>query len=90
MCLGIPAKIIAIEDDNLGKAEYLGTKVRVNLSLLDKVKIGDWVIIHAGFAITRLDEQEAQETLNLLLEISRTNKTENYNFKSWMNYGKKK
>lgn len=76
MCLGIPAKIIAIEEDNLGKAEYLGTKVRVNLSLLDDVKVGDWVIIHAGFAITRLDEQEAQETLNLLREITWANKNE--------------
>lgn len=76
MCLGIPAKIIAIEENNLGKAEYLGTKVRINLSLLDEVKIGDWVIIHAGFAITRLDEQEAQETLNLLQEITAANTNE--------------
>lgn len=76
MCLGIPAKIIVIEEGNLGKAEYLGTKVRVNLSLLDEVKVGDWVIIHAGFAITRLDEQEARETLNLLQEITTANKNE--------------
>ncbi len=74
MCLGIPAKIIAIDENNFGKAEYLGTRVRVNLSLLDEINIGDWVIIHAGFAITRLDEQEAQETLNLLREISQTDK----------------
>lgn len=60
----------------MGKAEYLGTKVRVNLSLLDEVKVGDWVIIHAGFAITRLDEQEARETLNLLQEITTANKNE--------------
>lgn len=76
MCLGIPAKIIVIEEGNLGRAEYLGTKVRVNLSLLDEVKVGDWVIIHAGFAITRLDEQEARETLNLLQEITTANKNE--------------
>ncbi len=70
MCLGIPAKIISIEEGNTGKADYLGTKVKVNLSLLDEIKVGDWVIIHAGFAISRLDEAEAQETLNLLREIA--------------------
>jgi len=76
MCLGIPAKIVAIEDGNLGKADYLGTRVKVNLSLLDEVKVGDWVIIHAGFAISRLDETEAQETLNLLREIAAASKDE--------------
>jgi len=70
MCLGIPAKVTAVEEGGLGKAEYLGTKVRVNLSLLEEVKVGDWVIIHAGFAISRLDEAEAQETLALLREIA--------------------
>ena len=70
MCLGIPAKVIQISLDGLGKVDYLGTKVRVNFSLLENVRPGDWVIVHAGFAITRLDEEEAQETLALLREIS--------------------
>lgn len=70
MCLGIPAKIVSIEEGNTGRADYLGTRVKVNLSLLDDIKVGDWVIIHAGFAISRLNETEAQETLNLLREIA--------------------
>ena len=49
----------------------MGTKVKVDFSLLEDVQPGDWVIVHAGFAITRLDEEEAQETLTLLREIVR-------------------
>ena len=71
MCLGIPAKVIKIDDFNQGKVDYLGTLVRANFSLLEKVSIGDWVILHAGFAITRLDEQDAEETLELLREMAK-------------------
>jgi hydrogenase expression/formation protein HypC len=70
MCLGIPAKVTQIDASGLGKVDYIGTKVRVNFSLLEDVKPGDWVIVHAGFAISKLDEQEAQETLSLLREIA--------------------
>ena len=69
MCLGIPAKVIQIDDSLEGKIEYLGTKVKTNFSLLDDVKIGDWVIVHAGFAISKLNEKEARETLDLLREL---------------------
>ena len=48
----------------------MGTKVRTSFALLKDVKIGDWVIIHAGFAISRLDEEESQETLTLLKDIA--------------------
>jgi len=68
MCLGIPAKIIEIDETKHGKIDYLGTKVKTNFSLLEDVKIGDWVIVHAGFAISKLNEEEAQETLALLRE----------------------
>jgi hydrogenase expression/formation protein HypC len=70
MCLGIPAKVIQVEPSRLGKVDYLGTKVRVNFSLLEDIALGDWVIVHAGFAISRLDEGEARETLELLREIA--------------------
>jgi len=69
MCLGIPAKVIKIDDSNQGKVDYLGTKVKTNFALLDNIKPGDWVIVHAGFAITKLDEDEAKETLAMLREI---------------------
>ncbi|MDH7512284.1 MAG: HypC/HybG/HupF family hydrogenase formation chaperone [Clostridiales bacterium] len=70
MCLGIPARVTQIDASGLGKVDYLGTKIRVNFSLLEEIKPGDWVIVHAGFAISKLDEQEAQETLSLLREIA--------------------
>ena len=72
MCLGIPAKVIQIDESKQGKVDYLGTKVKTNLSLLENVKVGDWVIVHAGFAISALDEEEAQETLSLLREMAAT------------------
>lgn len=77
MCLGIPAKVIEIDDALLGKVDYLGTKVKTNFCLLDRVESGDWVIVHAGFAITKLDEEEAQETLSMLREIVKTQKESN-------------
>lgn len=70
MCLGIPAKVIGLDESGIGKVDYLGTKVKANLTLLENVKIGDWVILHAGFAISQLNEEEAQETLQLLREYT--------------------
>lgn len=70
MCLGIPAKIIQIDESKQGKVNYLGTKVRTNFALLEHVKPGDWVIIHAGFAISKLEEKEAKETLDMLRKIA--------------------
>ncbi|MCK4263526.1 MAG: HypC/HybG/HupF family hydrogenase formation chaperone [Candidatus Aminicenantes bacterium] len=74
MCLGIPAKVTLIDKSKQGKVDYLGTKVKTNFALLDDVKIGDWVILHAGFAISKLDEEEAQETFELLREFARNSK----------------
>lgn len=70
MCLAIPAKVTQVDDSRQGKIDYLGAKVRVDFSLLDDVRPGDWVIVHAGFAISKLNEEEAQETLSLLREIA--------------------
>ncbi|MBM3295110.1 MAG: HypC/HybG/HupF family hydrogenase formation chaperone [Candidatus Aminicenantes bacterium] len=70
MCLGIPVKIVELDaSGELGKVDYLGTKVQTSFALLPGVGLGDWVIVHAGFAISRLDEEEARETLALLREI---------------------
>jgi len=76
MCLGIPAKVVKIEESNFGKVDYLGTKVKTNLSLIEDVKIGDWVIVHAGFAISKLNEEEAKETLLMLRELASQQATE--------------
>ena len=60
-------KVIEIRGD-MGDVEVGGVKREVGLMLLEDVRVGDWVIIHAGFAISKLDEDQAEETLGLLKE----------------------
>ena len=69
MCLAVPAKITRIDASGQGTASYMGSEVKVNLSLVPQAGRGDWVIIHAGFAISKLDEEEARETLRLMREF---------------------
>jgi len=70
MCLAIPGKIIEIEKNNEHAiVDYGdGTRRKANVTLID-AKIGDYVLVHAGFAIEKLNEKEAQETLSLFREI---------------------
>lgn len=70
MCLAVPARITRLEDSGQGTVDYLGTEVRTNFSLVPQARTGDWVIIHAGFAISVLDAQEARETLRLFRELA--------------------
>ena len=65
MCLSIPAKILSI-GDNVAKASVGGSIVEVSLHLVDTVKPGDYVLVHAGFALNKIDEKEALATLALL------------------------
>ena len=65
MCLGIPMQILKI-DGNVASAGLGGTNRCIYLDVLDKeIQVGDYVIVHAGFAIRKIDDKEAQETLNL-------------------------
>ena len=70
MCLAIPGKIIEIDNKtNHAVVDYGdGTKRKINISLVE-AKIGDYVLVHAGFAIQFLDEKEALETLDLFREM---------------------
>lgn len=68
MCLAIPAKVVSVEGP-LAQVEVGGVSKTVSLHLLDGVEAGDYVVLHAGFALSRLDEAEAQETLRLLGEM---------------------
>ena len=68
MCLAIPARIIELEDDK-AVADAMGNRWNVRTTLIPGVKIGDIVLIHAGFAITTLDEEEAKKTWELFEEI---------------------
>ena len=65
MCLAVPAKIVRLEESGQGTASYMGSEVRANFSLVPQARKGDWVIIHAGFAISIVDEAEARATLRL-------------------------
>lgn len=67
MCLAIPARVIEVNGD-LAKADFGGVVREVNISLVD-AKVGDYILVHAGYAIQVLDEKEANETLELWREI---------------------
>ena len=72
MCLAIPGRITQIDDSQfmrMGKVDFGGVLREVCLAYLPEVQVGDYVIVHTGFAISRLDESEAQETLELLAEM---------------------
>ena len=69
MCLGIPAKIIKIEN-NMGTIDMEGTQREVSLLLQEDAKVGDYVIVHAGFAIQTIDEHEAMESLKVLRQLA--------------------
>ena len=68
MCLAVPVKIVEVNGDK-GMAELSGTRREVGLQLLDDVKKGDYVLLHAGFAIQKLDREEAKKTLDLWEEM---------------------
>ena len=68
MCLAIPMQLVE-RDEGLGTVEIDGVRREVSLMLLDDARVGEYVLIHAGFAIGRVDEAEAKETLELLRQI---------------------
>ena len=69
MCLAIPVRVTALLDQDLVETEVGGVVTRVSTALIDGVGVGDYVIVHAGFAITKLDVREAEKTLALFGEI---------------------
>ena len=68
MCLAIPAQIVEIADPEAGlaTAEIAGVRRSVSIALCPEAELGDWVLIHVGFALDRIDEDQARETLDLL------------------------
>jgi len=67
MGFGVPMKIVEVKGDS-ALCEFSGSKREVSLKLLPEAKVGDYVIVHAGFAIQKLDEKDALETLKILQE----------------------
>ncbi len=80
MCLGIPGKIIEMRDDNglvMGVVDFGGVRRECCLAYVqDDVTLGDYVIVHVGFAITKVDEAEAQRTFEVLKEMGETQELE--------------
>ena len=68
MCLGIPVRVMEVDGPS-AVVDVGGARREISLLLLDDVIAGDWVILHAGFAIQKLDEEEAEKTLALLREL---------------------
>lgn len=71
MCLAIPGKVVDVVDEanQLAKVDVAGVRRNVNVALLEAVEPGDWVLIHVGFALSKVDEDEAQATLRLLQQM---------------------
>ena len=69
MCLAIPARILKIEN-NLAQVDMAGVKRQADIRMVSNVRVGEYILIHAGFAIEKIGEKEAEETLRLLREIA--------------------
>jgi hydrogenase expression/formation protein HypC len=70
MCLAIPAQIIAIDaEQNTATAAVEGVNIEISLALVDDIAIGDYVLVHVGFALQKIDTEEALKTLVLFAEV---------------------
>ena len=73
MCLSIPGKVVSIDETvpglKMGKVNFAGVGKDVCLQWLDDVKVGDYVLVHVGFALSRVDEKEALSTIEMLREM---------------------
>ena len=76
MCLAVPARIVELEGDR-AVVDAMGNRWKAKTTLLPKAKLGDLVLIHAGFAISLVDEEEAKKTWELISEISEFDDTTN-------------
>ncbi|MBN1289372.1 MAG: HypC/HybG/HupF family hydrogenase formation chaperone [Actinobacteria bacterium] len=71
MCLAVPAKVIEVRDDGTALIEVGEAKMNTSTALVDDVKAGDYVLVHAGFAIEIIDREEAEKTRELFEELAR-------------------
>ena len=74
MCLAVPARVDRLLADELAVVEMAGVEMEISLALVDDVQVGDYVIVHVGFALSRIDAEEARETLELFAEIEAAGK----------------
>ncbi len=74
MCLGVPGKVVSVDYEKkplMGKVDFGGVKREVCLEYIEDVKLGDYVIVHVGFAISKLDEEEAKSVFKYLEEMNK-------------------
>jgi hydrogenase expression/formation protein HypC len=76
MCLAIPARIVELEGD-VAVVDAMGNRFKAKTTLLPEAKLDDLVLIHAGFAISLVDEEEAKQTWQLIAEINEFQETQN-------------
>ncbi|HWP95677.1 MAG TPA: HypC/HybG/HupF family hydrogenase formation chaperone [Syntrophomonadaceae bacterium] len=69
MCLGVPGKIIELKEHNVGVVDIQGNQVSISVALTPEVEVGQHVLVHAGFAMEIIDEEEALKTMALLEEM---------------------
>lgn len=73
MCLAVPGKVVSIDESNpelkMAKVNFSGVSKEVCIQWLPDLKIGDYVLVHVGFALNKIDEQDAEETLKILREM---------------------
>lgn len=70
MCLAIPVRVMEVGADDTAIVDLGGVRKEISLALLSDVKVGDYVILHVGYALTRLDPEEAEKTLALFAELA--------------------
>ena len=70
MCLAVPAEIVELKDNGTALVSIGGVEKDVSLQLLENVNKGDFILLHAGFAIQKIDEKEARETLKILKQMA--------------------
>lgn len=69
MCLAIPCRVVELRGDEQALIDVAGMRKEISLALVDGVGVGDYVIVHVGYALTRLDPEEAEKTLALFAEL---------------------
>ena len=70
MCLALPVRIVELQDNEIALADVGGIRKAISLALVDDVQVGDFVIAHVGYAINKLDPDEAEKTLALFAELT--------------------
>ncbi|WP_299436178.1 HypC/HybG/HupF family hydrogenase formation chaperone [uncultured Rhodospira sp.] len=70
MCLAVPARVVELLPENMARVDAGGATKEVSVALVDDLEVGDYVLLHVGFALSRLKPEEAQKTLDLIASLT--------------------